>query len=124
MWESPFVLLVPITLLMGGTLTLLVRHLVRHDPQADTWKIAVLYGVNTAGAALGCLLTDFALVPFVGLRTRRWWLRSLNVVAGLGALLIARVCGAGRIAEAPPSCPRAPPRIAATPLSIITLVVD
>ncbi|MGH9147303.1 MAG: hypothetical protein ACRD1Q_11375, partial [Vicinamibacterales bacterium] len=57
-----FVLLVPITLLMGGTLTLLVRHLVRDNPQSDNWKIAVLYGVNTAGAAVGCLLTDFALV--------------------------------------------------------------
>jgi spermidine synthase len=85
-----FVLLVPITLLMGGTLTLLVRHLVRHDPQSDNWKIAVLYGVNTAGAAVGCVLTDFALVPFVGLRNTQIVAALLNVAVGLGALLVAR----------------------------------
>src|SRR6185369_15133060 len=48
-------LLTPITLLMGGTLTLLIRHLVRHDVDADGWRIATLYGVNTLGAATGCL---------------------------------------------------------------------
>jgi predicted membrane-bound spermidine synthase/tetratricopeptide (TPR) repeat protein len=84
------VLLIPITLLMGGTLTLLIRHLVRHDPRADSWRIAVLYGVNTAGAALGCLLTDFALVPFAGFRDTQMVAVFFNVVAGLGALLMAR----------------------------------
>ena len=62
------VLLTPITLLMGGTLTLLIRHLVRSDSRVSGWRIAVLYAVNTAGAALGCFLTDFALVPAVGLQ--------------------------------------------------------
>ena len=62
------VLLTPITLLMGGTLTLLIRHLVRRDLGAGGWGIAVLYAVNTAGAALGCFLTDFMLVPAAGLR--------------------------------------------------------
>ena len=61
------VLLTPITLLMGGTLTLLIRHLVRRDVEVSGWRIAVLYAVNTAGAALGALLTDFALVPTWGL---------------------------------------------------------
>ena len=84
------VLLMPITLLMGGTLTLLIRHLVRRDPHADAWRIAVLYGINTAGAALGCLLTDFALVPVAGLQNTQIVAAALNVVAGLGALLIAR----------------------------------
>ena len=62
------VLLTPITLLMGGTLTLLIRHLVQSNVDTGGGRIAVLYAVNTAGAALGCLLTDFALVPFAGLR--------------------------------------------------------
>ncbi|HEY7443672.1 MAG TPA: hypothetical protein VH701_14700, partial [Vicinamibacterales bacterium] len=84
------ILLLPITVLMGGTLSLLVRHQVRSDPRADSWKIAVLYGVNTAGAALGCLLTDFALVPLVGLLNTQMVAVSFNVFAGLGALLLAR----------------------------------
>lgn len=83
-------LLTPITFLMGGTLTLLIRHLVRNGPQADSWRIAVLYGVNTVGAAVGCLLTDFVLVPRSGLQITQMGAVALNVIAGLGALWIAR----------------------------------
>ena len=66
------VLLTPITLLMGGTLTLLIRHLVRHDLEVGGWRIALLYAVNTAGAALGCSLTDFVLVPLSACSAPRW----------------------------------------------------
>ena len=57
------VLLLPITILMGGTLTLLIRHLVRQDVSIAPARIAALYAANTVGAALGCFLTDFALIP-------------------------------------------------------------
>src|SRR5688572_1408491 len=57
--------LTPITLLMGGTLTLLIRYCVRVDNEIGAWRIALLYGVNTAGAAAGAFLTDFTLVPAV-----------------------------------------------------------
>jgi len=84
------VLLTPITLLMGGTLTLLIRHLVRSDPETGSWQIAVLYGVNTAGAALGCFLTDFMLVPAVGLRSTQVVAVLLNFVAAAGAFYLSR----------------------------------
>ena len=84
------VLLAPITLLMGGTLTLLIRHLVRSDLETGGRRIAVLYAVNTAGAAWGCFLTDFALVPAYGLRGTQMVAVGLNVVAGVGALFVAR----------------------------------
>jgi spermidine synthase len=58
----------PVTLLMGGTLTLLVRHRIGDDLGSAGWQIGALYGVNTAGAALGCLLTDTVLVPALGLQ--------------------------------------------------------
>jgi len=90
------ILLTPITSLMGGTLTLLIRHFVRSDPRADRRRIAVLYGVNTVGAALGCLLTDFVLVPRVGLQITQVVAVSLNVIAGLGALWIARAAPPAR----------------------------
>jgi spermidine synthase len=83
------VLLTPITMLMGGTLTLLVRHLVRHDLELGGWRIALLYAVNTAGAALGCALTDFVLVPAYGLFGTQMFAVAFNVVAGVGALVLA-----------------------------------
>jgi spermidine synthase len=91
------VLLTPITLLMGGTLTLLIRYLVRRDLEAGGRRIALLYAVNTTGAALGCFLTDFALVPAIGLRGTQYVAVFGNCVAGLGALVIAD-CGL-RIAD-------------------------
>jgi spermidine synthase len=94
------ILLTPITLLMGGTLTLLIRHLVRSDPQADSWRIAVLYGVNTAGAAIGSLLTDFALVPLTGLLITQAVAVSFNLIAGLGALLMVRSAAPVRVSKA------------------------
>ena len=83
------VLLTPITLLMGGTLTLLIRHLVRSDLSVSGWRIAVLYAVNTAGAALGCFLTDFTLVPAVGLQRSQMAAVGLNIVAGVGAFYLS-----------------------------------
>jgi spermidine synthase len=84
-------LLGPITMLMGGTLTLLIRHRVRADfEDAAGWKIAVLYAVNAAGAASGAFLTDFALVPASGLRDTQLLAVALNVIAGAGALLLSR----------------------------------
>ena len=82
-------LLAPITLLMGATLTLLIRHLVRRDLELGGWRIALLYGVNTAGAAVGAALTDFTLVPAWGLRGTQLTAVVLNVTAGVGALILA-----------------------------------
>ena len=83
-------LLTPITLLMGGTLTLLIRHLVRSDLEIGGWRIAVLYGINTAGAALGAVVTDFVLVPAVGLWGTQMVAVFFNVIAGVGAWYFAR----------------------------------
>ena len=84
------VLLTPITVLMGGTLTLLIRHLVRSDVDSGGWRIALLYGINTAGAAFGALLTDFTLVPSAGLFGTQMVAVAFNVVAGGGAWLLSR----------------------------------
>ena len=84
-------LLLPITILMGGTLTLLIRHLVREDLSIAPGRIAALYAANTAGAALGCFLTDLVLVPAVGLLRTQMAAVALNVLAGAIALAIAVV---------------------------------
>jgi len=84
------VLLTPITLLMGGTLTLLIRHLVRSDLAIGGWRIAELYGINTLGAATGAILTDFALVPTWGLWSTQMMAVGFNLLAGVGAWYLAR----------------------------------
>ena len=84
------ILLTPITLLMGGTLTLLIRYLVRTDVEAQTRRIALLYAVNTAGAAAGCFLTDFALVPAWGLFATQLVAVALNTIAGVGAIALSK----------------------------------
>ena len=61
------VFLLPVTLLMGGTLTLLIRFLVADDLRKAGWRTGLLYAANTAGAALGCFLVDYSLIPNIGL---------------------------------------------------------
>ena len=84
------VLLAPMTVLMGGTLTVLVRAVVQSDLRSSGWRVALLYGVNTAGAATGAFLTDFALVPAVGLMATQFAAVGLNLIAAAGAFGIAR----------------------------------
>ena len=84
-------LLTPITLLMGGTLTLLIRYLVRAEVAFEARRIALLYAVNTAGAAAGCFLTDFALVPAWGLLKTQMLAVALNAMAGVGAIVLVRL---------------------------------
>jgi spermidine synthase len=115
----------PITLLMGGTLTLLIRHVVRHDLAAAGWRVGLLYGVNTAGAAAGCLLTDWALIPGGGLWLTQATAAALNLVAAAGALGLAREA-AGPIAAAPVAAsPAAPPAATAggAPLGATALAI-
>jgi spermidine synthase len=100
------------TFVMGATLTLLVRHLLQHDLHAAGWKIGALYGINTAGAAAGAFLTDYAFVPAVGLRATQVIAVFLNLAAAFGALRLA-----GRLAPASPA-PRpapGPPPLLETP---------
>jgi spermidine synthase len=105
-------LLAPMTLLMGATLTLLIRHLVRDDLGRAGVRIGALYGLNTAGAALGCFLTDFALVPRLGLWGTQIASATLNVAVGVAALaLAARAARSAVPAPEPPPAPEggAPP---------------
>jgi spermidine synthase len=96
----------PVTALMGGTLTLLIRHLLQHDVTAAGWKIGALYGMNTAGAAIGCFLTDYALIPHLGLRLTEALAVLLNLAVGSCVLFVTR-----RAVRAPePSPRRQPPR--------------
>ncbi|HEX2878717.1 MAG TPA: hypothetical protein VHO25_04195, partial [Polyangiaceae bacterium] len=86
----PVVLLTPVTALMGATLTLLIRFVVSNEIQQAGLRIGLLYGFNTAGAALGCLATDLLLIPRLGLLATQCAATLGNFVAALAALLLAR----------------------------------
>jgi predicted membrane-bound spermidine synthase len=88
-------LVAPITIPMGATLTVLVRFVMQNDLRAGSGRLALLYGVNTLGAAAGALLTDYLFVPMLGLRLTQSMAAFLNFAAaasalGLGMLLHSR----------------------------------
>ena len=100
-----FLVIGPPCILMGGTFPLLVRQFVWGEvgPTAG-----LLYAVNTGGAALGCYLAGFHLLPWLGLS-------GTNTLAALlnGSVAIA----AGLLARRVENAPAAPPEPAAAPPS-------
>jgi spermidine synthase len=84
----------PATFLMGMTLPLLTRYLVRTLDEAGA-RLGELYAANTIGAMAGTLLGGFVLIEFLGLRLTSYLAVVLNLVAGTGALLLSRRWEAG-----------------------------
>ncbi|MEO8197485.1 MAG: fused MFS/spermidine synthase, partial [Thermoanaerobaculia bacterium] len=108
--------LLPPTLLMGGTLPLIVRGL--RDlgaPPATTpgpaerlgRDTALLYGANTLGAVCGVAGAGFLTIPLFGLHASLLLAATLNLAAALGALAFAR-------AQRTAATVVTPPRLAAT----------
>jgi spermidine synthase len=79
----------PATFLMGMTLPVLTRHLVRSLDETGA-RLGELYAANTLGAMAGTLLAGFVLIEFLGLRLTSYVAVALNVLAGLGALVLSR----------------------------------
>jgi spermidine synthase len=84
-----FVALTPVTLLMGMSLPVLTKHLVRTDPDVGD-RIARLYGLNTLGAVVGSVVSGYVLIELLGLLGTTYVAVALNLCAGGGAVLIAR----------------------------------
>ena len=102
-----FLALTPVTLLMGMSLPVLTRHLVRQNPDVGG-RIARLYGLNTLGAVLGSVVSGYVLIELLGLRGTTLVAVALNICAGGGAILISRSFGRAEI-EVAPKAERAPP---------------
>lgn len=84
-----FLSLLPPTALMGASLPLLARAVVRDSAAAGS-TMGVLYGVNVVGAAVGALLAPWFLIPELGLRGAIQVGAAANFVAGLGGLALVR----------------------------------
>src|SRR5690242_6297159 len=95
---SGLVLLVPTTL-MGATLPVLAVAIAR-SPAADSNSVTRLYACNLVGAILGTLVTGFALLPLLGVRTTIAVAALLNVSVGAVAISLQR--RTELVADAPP----------------------
>ena len=74
--------LLPPTILMGGSLPLFCRQFV-DDESNITRSVGMLYGINTLGAAVGCAATGFFLIPTIGVNLSIWLAAGVSAVAGL-----------------------------------------
>jgi spermidine synthase len=82
-----FVLLVP-TVLMGATLPVLTQAL--GQSQRVGINVAWLYFANTGGAAVGALLTGYAVIPAIGASSTTLVAAVLNMLVALGAIELAK----------------------------------
>jgi spermidine synthase len=109
-----FATLVLPTMLMGATLPILAKHVIR-EQEVLAQRIGVLYGVNTLGAAIGCAAVGFVLIGALGV------LQSA-IVGSLIYLSNAALAGMLTRRVAPERKPAAPtaaaaPKIAAPDLA-------
>ncbi|HZU95739.1 MAG TPA: fused MFS/spermidine synthase [Planctomycetota bacterium] len=88
--------LLPPTTLMGMTLPLVIRHVVR-DKDSLGHLGARFYAVNTLGALLGTLASGFVLVPALGVRATTLVAASGNLIAALTSLALG--AGPGSVRE-------------------------
>lgn len=90
-FTGTFVLLLPATAAMGGTLPALERTLARLNPSAR--GLAALYAANTLGAVAGVLAATFWLVPGLGLAHTTLACVAVNLLCGAATPLLARFSG-------------------------------
>lgn len=119
-------ILIAPTALMGATLPVLSRYLVRERQQLAQ-RIGVLYGLNTLGAATGCALVGFVLIGWLGVI-------ETALLASALYLIIATVAGGltvherGMLRESsqrpqPPPTPGSPEPLGMTVASARVLIL-
>jgi len=81
-------MLIP-TILMGGTLPVLVRTIIRRMREVGS-KVGTLYFLNSAGAMLGCLIAGFYLIPGFGLELSFILTAIVNIVIGIVFLILSK----------------------------------
>ena len=96
-----FLVIGPPCILMGGTFPLLVRQFT--PPSGELGSAAGwIYAVNTGGAAIGCYLAGFHLLPWLGLSGTNTLAAGTNLAVAAGAFALARTLPETSPAAAPP----------------------
>ena len=98
-----FVLILPPTFFMGGTLPLLLDGLVAEDRNVGS-RTSFLYGVNILGAVLGVLATCYWALPWLGMNGTSQAGGVGNIAIGVFAM--AYFSRLPRLHEAPAERPR------------------
>ena len=84
-----FLLLLVPTTLMGATLPVLSKFVVRRLAGAGP-GVGLLYGINTLGAVAGVVLVTFLLLEALGLKGSTWVVAAVNFTVAALALLVDR----------------------------------
>lgn len=81
--------LLPPTILMGGTFPVVCRCLAR---QRETFgrDVGILYSINTLGGVAGCSLAGFRLIEVLGLRGTSYRAATVNLLVAGAAWLLSR----------------------------------
>ena len=82
-----FVVLLAPTFLMGATLPVLSRFLVRRLDQVGR-TVGDLYATNTLGAVLGCAAAGYYLLPSIGISGALFTAAAFNLAIGFAVLLV------------------------------------
>lgn len=89
-WAFAALLILPQSILLGTTFPLMTSGILRVAPQAPGRRIALLYFLNSAGAAAGVLLSGFVLIPALGLPGTLLTAGLMNVAVALAAWACAK----------------------------------
>jgi len=119
------VLLAP-TVLMGGTLPVIVHFLSRRSDELGK-RAGQMYFINTLGAVLGSLATGFFLIAVLGLNEAAYAAGAVNTLIAITAFIVDRKLSAKRISSEtaliaePESAPRPhlPPKLSRLTLWVI-----
>jgi spermidine synthase len=115
-------LLLPPTILMGGTMPVATRFLVDFDPGVRV-AVARLYWVNSIGAVTGAVLAGFVLLPTFGMDLSLDLAGTVNIAVAVMALAMRRWVDEPSREEAvsAPSEPPLPTRAVLAVLAAISL---
>ena len=84
-----FLLLLIPTTLMGATLPVISKFIIRQYHNIGS-GVGMIYGINTLGAAIGCLLTGFYLIRTFGVSTTVYTAVIINLFIGVLILVLER----------------------------------
>jgi spermidine synthase len=93
-----FVVLLLPTTLMGGTLPVIVKFLVRREERLGL-SVAHLYSMNTFGAVVGTVGAGFFLILLVGVRETAYLAGIVNLVIAGVALALSRAVDLGPVSD-------------------------
>jgi spermidine synthase len=79
--------LLPPTILMGASFPVIIRWVERARPRVNWWGF--LYGGNTAGAVLGCLLAGFYLLRIYDMATATYVAAAINLFVAAASFALA-----------------------------------